>query len=178
MKMICLSNIPINKTILLASSKNDSSASPNNPPPHIPSSSSSSNTRKLGPRRPPKPSVIQIERIVGAGSFRDGEPIGHASSSCSSSFNYYSLIMIDSDVRKSVFDLFLGKTFEGPLEKKMRTTGEWLLTNAEPRLKSSSKGILIFVFQLMLPIWAMSLLVASGIIKLPVSSPFLDDLLM
>ncbi|KAL1338635.1 hypothetical protein HN51_033249 [Arachis hypogaea] len=153
MKMLCLSNIiPINKTILASSPNNDVPIPP--PPP------SSPKRRKVGPRRPPKPTVIQIERIVGAGSFRDGEQAG------------------DSDVRKSVFDLFLGQAFEGPVEKKIRTTGEWLLTNAEPRFQKSGKGILKFIFQLMLPIWIMSLLVASGVIKLPFSSPFLDDLLL
>lgn len=42
----------------------------------------------------------------------------------------------------------------------------------------AGKGILIFAFQWMMPIWAISLLIASGTIKLPFSSPFLDDLLL
>ncbi|PNY06157.1 chlororespiratory reduction 3 protein [Trifolium pratense] len=40
------------------------------------------------------------------------------------------------------------------------------------------KGILVFAFQWMMPIWIISFLIASGTIKLPFSVPFLDDLLM
>lgn len=74
--------------------------------------------RKKRNRSPPRPTVVQIERIVGAGSFRDGQPA-------------------DPDVRKSVFDLFLGKKFEGPVEKKLRETGEWLINNTEQDFRSS-----------------------------------------
>ncbi|KDO64586.1 hypothetical protein CISIN_1g0304702mg, partial [Citrus sinensis] len=40
------------------------------------------------------------------------------------------------------------------------------------------KGILMVVFKWILPMWTLSLLVASGVIKLPFSMPFLDDLIM
>ncbi|RDX82387.1 putative NAD(P)H dehydrogenase subunit CRR3, chloroplastic, partial [Mucuna pruriens] len=112
--------------------------------------------------RPPKPSVMQMERMVGAGSFRDTEPPP----------------LVGSDMRKTVMDLFLGQAMEGSVQKKMRETGEWLATNAEPKIVSSRKGILMFMFQWMLPIWAILLLVAFGAVKLPFSNPFLDDLLM
>lgn len=46
----------------------------------------------------------------------------------------------DLDVRKSVFDLFLGKAFEGPVEKKMRETGEWLINNTEKDFRSSGNN--------------------------------------
>lgn len=43
----------------------------------------------------------------------------------------------DSDVRKTIFDLFLGQAFEGPVEKKLRETGEWVAANSEARLRSA-----------------------------------------
>ncbi|KAF5939263.1 hypothetical protein HYC85_023522 [Camellia sinensis] len=45
-------------------------------------------------------------------------------------------------------------------------------------LKDIRKNILLAVFQFVLPIWILSFLVASGIVKLPFSTPFLDDLIM
>jgi len=36
-------------------------------------------------------------------------------------------------------DLFFGQAMEGEVQKKMRETGEWLSTNAEPRITSSSE---------------------------------------
>ncbi|GAU40735.1 hypothetical protein TSUD_14200 [Trifolium subterraneum] len=85
-----------------------------------------------------------------------------------------------SDIKKTTSDLFLGQLFEGKVQKKMRETGEWLSENGETRLRSTKmrKGILVFAFQWMMPIWVISFLIASGAIKLPFSIPFLDDLLM
>ncbi|KAF7808668.1 putative NAD(P)H dehydrogenase subunit CRR3, chloroplastic [Senna tora] len=174
--MFCLSNLSsVSKTLAQANlpqtNSSSSSSSPplrsNDPNPKPPLGSSKSislpRRKKRNPSPPPpRPTVIQIERIVGAGSFRDGQPG----------------FVLDSDVRKSVFDLFLGKKFEGPVEKKMRETGEWLINNTEEDFRSSGKRILMFVFQWLLPVWAISLLIASGVIKLPFTTPFLDDLLM
>ena len=42
----------------------------------------------------------------------------------------------------------------------------------------AGKNVLMFVFQWVIPIWTLSILVASGLIKLPFNNPFLDDLLM
>jgi len=42
----------------------------------------------------------------------------------------------------------------------------------------AGKPVLMFTIQWILPIWIMSLLVACGVIKLPFSIPFLDDLIM
>ena len=42
----------------------------------------------------------------------------------------------------------------------------------------AGKNVLMFVFQWVIPIWTLSILVASGLIKLPFNTPFLDDLLM
>ncbi|KAI9082179.1 hypothetical protein K1719_035919 [Acacia pycnantha] len=162
--MFCLSNISaITKTVAQANLPESDSSSPpvrsNDPkPPHLSAKTITLPLKKRN-RSPPRPTVVQIERIVGAGSFRDGQPA-------------------DPDVRKSVFDLFLGKKFEGPVEKKLRETGEWLVNNTEQDFRSSGKRILFFVLQWILPIWAMSLLIASGAVKLPFNSPFLDDLIM
>lgn len=89
--MFCsLCNLSITKPIVVTnatlpqnpdSSSSSSSSSPqqtNLPRSKKPSlgptnSTTSSPPNKL-PRRPPQPSIMQIERALGAGSFRDGEP--------------------------------------------------------------------------------------------------------
>ncbi|KAK7273875.1 hypothetical protein RIF29_14939 [Crotalaria pallida] len=164
--MICLSNISINKTIIASATlpqKSDPSSpkQTNAPQPSLSATKtvttpSSKNKLRNGPMRP---SVVEIERAVGAGSFRDAEPR-------------------EVDKKTSMIDWFLGQAVEGAVEKKLRTTGEWLANNPEKKVRSSGKSIVMFMFQWMLPIWAISLLVASGAIKLPFSSPFLDDLIM
>ncbi|KAG5010223.1 hypothetical protein AAZX31_07G155000 [Glycine max] len=160
--MFCLSNLSTIKPIVANATlpqNNDSDQTK----PSIPVPATKSLPRRNRLRNgAPKPSVMQMERIVGAGSFRDTEPPP----------------LRDSDMRKTVMDLFFGQAMEGEVQKKMRETGEWLSTNAEPRITSSRKGILMFMFQWILPIWAILLLVAFGAIKLPFNSPFLDDLLM
>ncbi|KAL2347723.1 hypothetical protein Fmac_001723 [Flemingia macrophylla] len=132
----------------------------------VPENSDSEQRKNGGGRRrirkgAPKLSVMQMERMVGAGSFRDAEPPP-----------------LNVDMRKTVMDLFLGQAIEGDLQKKIRHTGEWLATNVEPKIRSNRKGILMFIIQWMLPVWAIFLLVAYGAIKLPFSNPFLDDLIM
>ncbi|TKY69271.1 NAD(P)H dehydrogenase subunit CRR3 [Spatholobus suberectus] len=164
--MFCLSNLStITKPIVANATlpeKSDSEQSKPQPPLAATKPLLRRNRVRNGP---PKPAVMQMERIVGAGSFRDTEPPPLRP-------------LRDSDMRKTVMDLFLGQAMEGAVQKKMREAGEWLATNAEPKILSSRKGILMFMFQWMLPIWAVLLLVAHGAIKLPFSNPFLDDLLM
>ncbi|XP_073223333.1 uncharacterized protein [Cicer arietinum] len=84
-------------------------------------------TNRLRRLRPPQPSITQLERAVGAGSFRDGEPELKMNK--------------DSDIKKTVLDLFLGQAMEGAMQKKLRETGEWLGDNGETRLQSSSSSI-------------------------------------
>ncbi|AES59915.1 hypothetical protein MtrunA17_Chr1g0160901 [Medicago truncatula] len=184
--MFCLcNNLSINKPIVVTNAtlpQNPDSSPP--PPPSSstspkqtnlpqnkkPSLGSKNSTTPLPPnklrRRPSPSSLMQIERALGAGSFRDGEP----------DFKMKN----DSDVKKTTMDLFLGQVFEGTVQKKLRETGEWLGENGETRFRSTSsrRGILVFAFQWMMPIWAISFLIASGVIKLPFSVPFLDDLLL
>ncbi|KAL4302056.1 hypothetical protein GQ457_10G027120 [Hibiscus cannabinus] len=121
--------------------------------------------QRLRQQKPiPPPSIVQIERAIGAGSFRD------ADSSES-----------EEEMRKTIFDGLLpvgGGKFEGEIEKKLRETGEWIGSTSEATFRSSGKAILLTVLQWILPIWTISLLVASGVIKLPFSTPLIDDLIM
>ncbi|XP_027361975.1 probable NAD(P)H dehydrogenase subunit CRR3, chloroplastic [Abrus precatorius] len=162
--MFCISNLSSMAKPIVANAtlpQNTDSEQNNVPKPPLAATKSSPRANRLR-NGPPKPSVMQMERVVGAGSFRDSDPPP----------------LRGSDMRKTVMDLFLGQAMEGPVEKKMRETGEWLATNTEPKFRSSRKGILMFMFQWMLPIWAILLLVAYGAIKLPFSNSSLDDLLM
>ncbi|KAM5566831.1 putative NAD(P)H dehydrogenase subunit CRR3, chloroplastic [Rosa sericea] len=111
-------------------------------------------------RRPKQPTVIEIERVIGAGRFRDAD---------------------NSDVEEkkdAKFDMSMMNfsKFEGPVEKQLRETGEWVTNQTERGFRSNGKNILKFAFLWILPIWAFSLLVAVGAIKLNI--PFLDDLIM
>uniref|UniRef100_A0A2P2JRL3 Uncharacterized protein LOC105634088 n=1 Tax=Rhizophora mucronata TaxID=61149 RepID=A0A2P2JRL3_RHIMU len=71
-------------------------------------------------------------------------------------------------------------TLEESVEKKLvklQETGEWIANKTEKELYSSGKGILMFVFQWVLPAYIFFFLVACGVVKLPFSTPLLDDLL-
>lgn len=111
-------------------------------------------------RREKKPSIAQIERAFGAGSYRDSEG--------------------EMDMNTVFDELLLGHAnkFEGKLEKKLREVGEMFVDRTESKLRSSGKPVLMFTMQWILPIWIVSLLLACGIIKLPFSLPLLDDLIM
>ncbi|CAK8570390.1 unnamed protein product [Lathyrus sativus] len=179
--MFCSScNLSITKLIVVTTAtlpqNSDSSSSSSSPqqtnlpqskkPSLGPTNSTTSSPPNKLRQRAPRPSIMQIERALGAGSFRDGEPDLKNEK--------------DLDMKKTTMDLFLGQAFEGMVQKKLRETGEWLQENAETRFRSTKtrKGILVFAFQWMMPIWVLSFLIASGAIKLPFSIPFLDDLLM
>ncbi|KAG2301737.1 hypothetical protein Bca4012_059973 [Brassica carinata] len=111
-------------------------------------------------RRAKKPSIAQIERAFGAGSYRDSEG--------------------EMDMNTVFDELLLGHAnkFEGKLEKKLREVGEMFVDRTESKLRSSGKPVLMFTIQWILPIWIVSLLLACGVIKLPFSLPLLDDLIM
>ncbi|XP_010527790.1 PREDICTED: probable NAD(P)H dehydrogenase subunit CRR3, chloroplastic [Tarenaya hassleriana] len=101
--------------------------------------------RNLREQRSDKPSVIQIERAIGAGSYRDSESG-------------------EKEGRNTVLDgILMGNAnkFESPLEKKLRELSEAFVARTESRFRSN-----------------VSLLVACGVVKLPFSLPFLDDLIM
>ncbi|EOY01038.1 Chlororespiratory reduction 3, putative isoform 2 [Theobroma cacao] len=81
--------------------------------------------QRLHKQKPQPPSIIQIERAIGAGSFRDADS--------------------SSDLenrRRTVFDGLLpitGGKFEGEIEKKLRETGEWIGSRTEATFRSSGK---------------------------------------
>ncbi|KAL8241840.1 hypothetical protein R6Q59_012142 [Mikania micrantha] len=110
-----------------------------------------------------KPSVAEIERAIGAGIYKDRD------------------INRESEQEKTLFDQILSNSIgrtEGDVEKKLRETGEWIIDQTEGPTRSTGKNILKVVFLWILPVWILSFLVASGVIKLPFISPFLDDLIM
>ncbi|KAG9132080.1 hypothetical protein Leryth_025546 [Lithospermum erythrorhizon] len=67
---------------------------------------------------------------------------------------------------------------EGSVEKQLREAGEWIIHKTETTSQSNGKKILLFVFQWILPIWIFAIMLALGIVKLPFSTPILDDLLL
>uniref|UniRef100_A0A0F7H0N7 Chlororespiratory reduction 3 n=1 Tax=Erodium texanum TaxID=28960 RepID=A0A0F7H0N7_EROTE len=107
-----------------------------------------------------RPSLLQIERAIGAGSYRD-------------------IDRREEEEKKTEFDGLLPITtgqFESPVEEKLRILGRWVADNTTS--PSSGKGVVLFLFRYMLPVWAFLLLLGIGIIKLPFNSPFLDDLFL
>ncbi|KAI3491864.1 hypothetical protein L1887_43727 [Cichorium endivia] len=110
-----------------------------------------------------KPSVAEIERAIGAGIFRDRD------------------VNRESEQEKTLFDSILSNSIgrtEGDVEKKLRETGEWIIDKTEGPSRSTGKNILKVVFLWILPLWIVSFLVASGVVKLPFTPQFLEDLLM
>ncbi|KAG6391610.1 hypothetical protein SASPL_149366 [Salvia splendens] len=106
-----------------------------------------------------QPSVMEIERAIGAGIFRERD------------VNRQKANLVDNILKNSV-----GKN-EGSVEKRLRETGEWLLDQTETRTRSAGKQILMTIFVWIIPLWIAGFLVAAGIISLPFHTPFLDDLI-
>ncbi|MBA0760003.1 hypothetical protein Gotri_022801 [Gossypium trilobum] len=80
----------------------------------------------------PPPSIVQIERAIGAGSFRDADS-RHI-------FLHPPFAFLWEQRRKTIFDGLLpvtGGKFEGDIEKKLRETGEWIGTTTEATFRSS-----------------------------------------
>uniref|UniRef100_A0A0F7H0T8 Chlororespiratory reduction 3 n=1 Tax=Pelargonium hortorum TaxID=4031 RepID=A0A0F7H0T8_PELHO len=156
--MSCLSYLGSSTTALVRASLPDNSQPPQttNTPPRP--------RRNQQPQRPkpkPKPTLIQMQRAIGAGSYRDTDTPSS-----------------DAEVKKTEYDGLLPITtgqFETPVEESLRKTGEWLVQRTS---RAPGKGLLLFVLKYILPIWTLSLLVGTGIVKLPFSTPFLDDLFM
>ncbi|PSR88142.1 NAD(P)H dehydrogenase [Actinidia chinensis var. chinensis] len=158
-----------NPQILASMSNNSPSPSHHTnpkPPMHRIQTSPEANhsQQKRKQQKQKQPSIAEIERVIGAGAFKDRDTTNR-----------------DSEQNKSVFDAILsnsvGKT-EGSVERKLRETGEWIIDRTERKSNSAGKNILVAVFQWVLPLWILSFLVASGVVKLPFSAPFLDDLIM
>ncbi|XP_010101961.2 probable NAD(P)H dehydrogenase subunit CRR3, chloroplastic [Morus notabilis] len=113
--------------------------------------------------KPRQPSVIEIERAIGAGRFRDADPRD---------------LEEEKDAKFDMSTMSFPDKFEGSLQKQLREVGEWMTDRTEKRFRLSGKKILKVTFIWLLPIWTLSLLVASGAIKLPFSNQFLDQLIM
>uniref|UniRef100_A0A1J3EKV3 NAD(P)H dehydrogenase subunit CRR3, chloroplastic n=2 Tax=Noccaea caerulescens TaxID=107243 RepID=A0A1J3EKV3_NOCCA len=145
----------------MASLTNESpSPLPPSKPTRISQKSGSQNQQLRKQRRGKKPSIAQIERAFGAGSYRDSEG--------------------EMDMNTVFDELLLGHAnkFEGKLEKKLREIGEIFVDRTESKFRSSGKPVLMFTIQWILPIWILCLLLACGVIKLPFSLPLLDDLIL
>ncbi|XP_021771633.1 probable NAD(P)H dehydrogenase subunit CRR3, chloroplastic [Chenopodium quinoa] len=137
------------------------------------SSSKHTTPRKPSKITPPKPShspqiqpsIAEIERAIGAGKYRDHDPAS----------------ISDPAEKNSVFDAVLansvGKT-EGKTERALRETGEWINEQTERATRSSGKKILEVMFFWIAPAWFLLFFIATGAVKLPFTSPVLDDLLM
>ncbi|XP_013697174.2 probable NAD(P)H dehydrogenase subunit CRR3, chloroplastic [Brassica napus] len=106
-------------------------------------------------RREKKPSIAQIERAFGAGSYRDSEG--------------------EMDMNTVFDELLLGHAnkFEGKLEKKLREVGEMFVDLTESKLRSSGKPVLLFTIQWILPIWIVSLLWLVELSNFPLASLYL-----
>ncbi|KAG5236784.1 NAD(P)H dehydrogenase [Salix suchowensis] len=182
MGIACLSCHSITRTLALSASlpSNTNSPSPQSntgpKPPSLPvpvPTTRSTTTKSTTTLQPPRKKNVQnklqqqldlmrIERAVGAGSYRDYEkPIDQ-----------------EKEKEKKKKKKVSGFMEEGPVEKKLRETGEWVITKTEGGFRSNGKRILMFSFKWALPIYIFMVFVASGVIKLPFSSQFLDDLLM
>ncbi|CAM8882027.1 unnamed protein product [Rhodiola kirilowii] len=132
----------------------------------IPSSLPKSQTSRKRRAPPPakqqlqKPSLAEIERAIGAGQFKDRNPS-------------------EKEENKTMFDSLLLNVMredDSEMQKKLRETGEWIAEGTENASRSSAKQILTVMFSMIIPLGFL-LLVASGIISLPLNSPYLEDLL-
>ncbi|XP_010923586.1 probable NAD(P)H dehydrogenase subunit CRR3, chloroplastic [Elaeis guineensis] len=110
---------------------------------------------------PPRkqPSVAEVERAIGVAS----DPFQSSTSSSSSPF----LDFVSSTP--------IGQA-EGPTERKIRETAEWVVDHTEAHARSGQR-ILMMLSLKILPVWLLLLLVASGVVKLPFDLPFMDDLI-
>ncbi|OAY29263.1 probable NAD(P)H dehydrogenase subunit CRR3, chloroplastic [Manihot esculenta] len=173
--MACLSCHCMSRALVFASLSSNIDDSPlpqsNTTRPHndkdkapIPTIKSKTRTKRRHSKLQQQLALIQMERAVGAGSYRDSEPTGS-----------------DQRTKDSILTGLSpnsGDALEGPVEKQLRETGEWIVDTTEGQFRSSGKRILMFFFQWVLPIYIFMFLVTSGIVKLPFSTPQLDDLLM
>uniref|UniRef100_A0A0F7GZQ6 Chlororespiratory reduction 3 n=1 Tax=Geranium maderense TaxID=28964 RepID=A0A0F7GZQ6_9ROSI len=110
---------------------------------------------------PERPSLVQIERAISAGRYRD-------------------IDQREEEEKKTEFDGLLPITrgqFETPVEETLRKAGRWLADNTAKDSGSAGKGVVVFLIRWVLPIWTLILLVGVGVIKLPFTTPF-DDLFL
>ncbi|KAK4430319.1 hypothetical protein Salat_1332600 [Sesamum alatum] len=156
--------------ILASSAQPNESSSPSlSPQPNLkPIRLPKANSRKLQEKvyqkqgQAQQPSILEIERAIGAGIFRDRDTNREAEEKES---------LFDNMLRNSV-----GKS-EGSVEKKLRETGEWLIERTKQTSRSAGKQIVMAMFVWMIPVWIFAFAVASGMVQLPFDTPFLEDLI-
>ncbi|KAK6134194.1 hypothetical protein DH2020_032050 [Rehmannia glutinosa] len=147
----------ITRPQILASSAlpNDSSPSTSNPahlkPNRLPKQNYKKIQEKLKQKQEQQPSILEIERAIGAGEENSS--------------------LFGNILRNSV-----GEN-EGSVEKQLRETGEWLIDQTERTSRTAGKQILITMFVWIMPMWIFAFLVAAGVVHLPFSTPFLEDLI-
>ncbi|KMT19479.1 hypothetical protein BVRB_1g011040 [Beta vulgaris subsp. vulgaris] len=158
--MVLLGCIFVTKPVITLASLSSNSSQPT-----APRKPSKVTTSKPNLNKQNQPSVAEIERAIGAGSYRDYDPAS----------------ISEPAEKKNVFDAVLsnsiGKT-EGKTERALRETGEWISGQTEGAARSSGKKILEVMFFWLAPAWFVLLLIATGAVKLPFSFPALDDLIM
>ncbi|XP_051122372.1 probable NAD(P)H dehydrogenase subunit CRR3, chloroplastic [Andrographis paniculata] len=106
-----------------------------------------------------QPTVLEIERAIGAGIFRDRD------------------VNSESGDKSSLFERNTVGEDEGSVKKKLSDVSEWLIDQTERTSRRAGKPILVSMFVWMIPIWMVGFAVASGIIQLPFQTPFLEDLI-
>ncbi|KAK9091565.1 hypothetical protein Sjap_024742 [Stephania japonica] len=145
-------------------SNNNNSSLPikNHPKIGLPRSRIASLTPQQQQQQQQQPTLAEIERAIGASSF--GETDSRRFGEKSSLFDFLSSSPIGQP--------------EGEVERKLRETGEWIIQTTEGDSPSSGHNILMLVCLGILPVWLLFLAVASGLLKLPFTSPALDNLLM
>uniref|UniRef100_A0A0F7CZ70 Chlororespiratory reduction 3 n=1 Tax=California macrophylla TaxID=337344 RepID=A0A0F7CZ70_9ROSI len=162
--MACLSTI---RALALASlSDNSQPPKTRTPKPSLPRTKKPAlpgkQKRSLKKGSETRPSLIQIERAIGAGRYRD-------------------IDRREEEAKKTEFDGLLPITtgqFETTVEETLRKTGRWLADKTARSSGSAGKGVLLFLFRYILPVWTLLILLGIGVIKLPFNTPFLDDLFM
>ncbi|KAJ0039043.1 hypothetical protein Pint_22340 [Pistacia integerrima] len=130
-------------TTLASFTNNSSSTSPQTNHPTNPPSRKPKIPRKNNSQQQKQLQLMEIERAIGAGTFRDNEPRQVPLRICCGTGNSNITRMnLDSEKQKKiVFNGILpdlSGVFEGPVEKQLRETGEWFSSHTEKRLRSSS----------------------------------------
>ncbi|CAN1162489.1 Probable NAD(P)H dehydrogenase subunit CRR3, chloroplastic [Linum perenne] len=119
---------------------NSASSPPNNPktpkpPPILPITTTTPNkTKKKHVQQ--QLQLQRVERAIGAGSYRDAEP---------SASDENTLGSVIAGLWSESDDTIHVDQFEGPVEKKIRETGEWLAHNTETQFRISGAGVLVQV---------------------------------
>ncbi|KAH0468307.1 hypothetical protein IEQ34_003340 [Dendrobium chrysotoxum] len=120
-------------------------------------------------RRRRRPTAADVRLAIGVDELP--RPDGGTPSSASSSSSSSSSRLMD----------FLATTPigqpESPAERALRQFGEWMIDRTEARSGDGLMNLMLLCLSV-LPVWILLLLVASGIIKLPFSHPFVENIIL